>query len=81
MLKKQVTELTSKLKLVSVRDIIFEEVKGYKCKGRPKKDEEKVTVSVIVRANVQIDTEAEKIQWKRQPIMFSVPMIQSVDGP
>lgn len=45
---KQVTELTSKLKLFSVRDIIYEEVKGYNGKGRPKKDEEKVTVSVIV---------------------------------
>ena len=58
--EKQVTELTSKLKLVSVSDITYEEVKGYKSKGRPKKDEEKVTVSVIVRANAQIDTEAVK---------------------
>ena len=32
----------------------------YKSKGRHKKDEEKVTVSVIVRANAQIDTEAVK---------------------
>ena len=58
--EKQVTELTSKLKLVSVSDITYEEVKGYKSKGRPKKDEEKVTVSVVVRANAQIDTEAVK---------------------
>lgn len=58
--EKQVTELTSKLKLVSVSDITYEEVKGYKSKGRPKKDEEKVTVSVIVIANAQIDTEAVK---------------------
>ena len=48
------------LKLFSVSDITYEEVKGYKSKGRPKKDEEKVTVSVIVRANAQIDTEAVK---------------------
>lgn len=58
--EKQVTELTSKLKLVSVSDITYEEVKGYKSKGRPKKDKEKVTVSVIVRANAKIDTEAVK---------------------
>lgn len=60
MLKKHVTELTSKLKLVCVSDITYEEVKGYKSKGLPKKDEEKVTVSVIVRANAQIGTEAVK---------------------
>lgn len=56
--EKQVEELTSRLKLVSVSDITYEEIKGYKGKGRPKKDEEKVTVSVIVRANAQIDRES-----------------------
>ena len=58
--EKQVEELTSRLKLVSVSDITYEEIKGYKGKGRPKKDEEKVTVSVIVRANAQIDRESVK---------------------
>ena len=58
--EKQVEELTSRLKLVSVSDITYEEIKGYKGKGRPKKDEEKFTVSVIVRANAQIDRESVK---------------------
>ena len=77
--EKQVTELTSKLKLVSVSDISYEEVKGYK--GRPKKDEEKVTVSVIVRANAQIDTEAVKDTVEKATYYVLCTNDTGVNGP
>lgn len=77
--EKQVTELTSKLKLVSVSDISYEEVKWYK--GRPKKDEEKVTVSVIVRANAQIDTEAVKDTVEKATYYVLCTNDTGVNGP
>ena len=79
--EKQVTELTSKLKLVSVSDITYEEVKGYKSKGRHKKDEEKVTVSVIVRANAQIDTEAVKDTVEKATYYVLCTNDTGVNGP
>ena len=56
--QKSIDDITAKLKLVSVSDITYEEVKGHKGRGRPKKDEKPVTIAVKVHAVASINSEA-----------------------
>lgn len=55
--------------------------KGIKVKVALKKDEEKVTVSVIVRANAQIDTEAVKDTVEKATYYVLCTNDTGVNGP
>ena len=57
---KCMDDITAKLKLVSISDITYEEVKGHKGRGKPKKDEKPVTIAVKVHAVASINSEAVK---------------------
>ena len=57
---KGMDDITAKLKLVSISDITYEEVKGHKGRGKPKKDEKPVTIAVKVHAVASINSEAVK---------------------
>ena len=54
---KCIDDITAKLKLVSISDITYEEVKGHKGRGKPKKDENPVTIAVKVHAVASINSE------------------------
>ena len=59
--QKSIDEITAKLKLVSISDITYEEVKGHKGSGKTKKDEKPVTIAVKVHAVASINSEAVKV--------------------
>lgn len=55
--QKSIDDITAKLKLVSISDITYEEVKGHKGRCKPKKDENPVTIAVKVHAVASINSE------------------------
>ena len=57
---KCIDDITAKLKLVSISDITYEEVKGHKGRGKHKKDEKPITIAVKVHAVASINSEAVK---------------------